>query len=710
MSSAIGIDIGSSRAVIGVVQKGGVEVICNESSYRDTPTIIGYGNLERLAGDLAKAKMKTNLKNTISSIPRFLNLELNSPELAVERKHTFMNIVAGPNNRVAFKVDFQGETHVLTAEQALGAYLNKIAGIVKFNGMDCREFVLTYPNYFSEFEKEALLNAAKIGGIKVARLASETECNVKNYGIFRRSDIKDTKRLVLFVDLGHSKTSVYISEFTNQKANVIYENHNRHLGARDIDLVVYDVYQEQFEKQTGNLIDENPKARMRMLEAIEKQRKVLSANEDAGCNVEYLIDEEDFSANLTREQFEKLAGPFFERFKGFLTHCVNESKVNLKELHSVEVIGGATRMPMIQEIIKQVSGIETISKTLNASENCSRGAAVLAAEVSTFFRVAPFPVVLKNHHPIQIKYQVQKDEGVIEKTGTLFKYGCEPPLNMSVTCAKTSKTVFDIYYEDTVPHRSTKELFHVETQQAVPKHEDYKLILRCNINDNHMIGVKAVELEENFVEEQKKLKADKKDKKPEEPENPDDYEITKVGKTHTSSVKFTVTRPHQIDEQTLQQWVKLETDMVKIDTIILETNKAKNDLESYLYNVKDKLTSDWKQYITEEETRKISAKRDELDAWISNEGVLAGKDAYSAKVAEISALVTSVTDREKHHAQFADSVVYLYNKVQQYSSEAPEVEKNVSYFEKFKNLVTLKVIFFSYFEADSNPRLKSMVI
>eukprot|EP01019_Chilodonella_uncinata_P003131 GABU01003981.1.p2 GENE.GABU01003981.1~~GABU01003981.1.p2 ORF type:complete len:126 (+),score=49.70 GABU01003981.1:188-565(+) len=121
------------------------------------------------------------------------------------------------------------------------------------------------------------------------------------------------------------------------------------MGARDIDLVVYDVYQKQFEQSTGNIIDENPKARMRMLEAIEKQRKVLSANEDAGCNVEYLIDEEDFSSNLTREQFEKLATPFFERFKGFLTHCLTESKINLKELHSVEVIGGATRIPMIQE-------------------------------------------------------------------------------------------------------------------------------------------------------------------------------------------------------------------------------------------------------------------------------------------------------------------------------------------------------------------------
>eukprot|EP01019_Chilodonella_uncinata_P004083 GABU01004972.1.p2 GENE.GABU01004972.1~~GABU01004972.1.p2 ORF type:complete len:239 (-),score=70.27 GABU01004972.1:334-1029(-) len=190
---------------------------------------------------------------------------------------------------------------------------------------------------------------------------------------------------------------------------------------------------------------------------------------------------------------------------------------------------------------------------------------------------------------------------------------------------------------------------------------------------------------------------------------PEDYEIVKIGKTHTSAVKYTVTRAHQNDEQTIQQWVKTEQEMVKIDTIILETNKAKNDLESYLYNVKDKLTSDWKNYITEEETRKISAKRDELANWIGNEGMMAGKDAYTAKVAEISALVTSVTDREKNHAAFADSTIYLHNKIQQYSNEAPEVEKNVSYFEKFKNLVTLKVIFFSRFEAVSNPRLKSMV-
>jgi molecular chaperone DnaK (HSP70) len=471
MSAAIGIDLGSSRSVIGVVQKGGVEVICNESSYRESPNAVGYGSTERVFADMAKAKMKSNYKNTVNFFTRFLNLDMSSPELAVERKHVFCKIVPGPHNRVAFQIDHMGEQLVLTPEQVLAAHLNKMAGLIKFNNIDSREFVVTYPNYFSQQEKESILIAARIAGVKIARLVSETECNVKNYGIFRRSDIKDTKRLVLFTDFGHCKTSVYIAEFTNQKANVLYENHNRHLGARDIDLVLYDLYQKEFEKSSGHLVDENPKARMRLLEAIERQRKVLSANEDAGCNVEYLVEEEDFNHNLTRDQFEKLATPFFERFKGFLAHCIAESKINMKELHSVEIIGCATRIPMIQTIIQQVTGIDTVSKTLNQLENCSRGAAVSAAEVSTYFKVAPFAVAIKNQFPVKCTYLVEKDGAPQEKSGTLFKYGAEPPINMSVTMPNTKKTTFDVTYEDLVPHRSQKEIFTVETQPVAPKHE-----------------------------------------------------------------------------------------------------------------------------------------------------------------------------------------------------------------------------------------------
>lgn len=694
--SAIGIDLGSLVSVIAVVQKGGVEIIANEASYRETSNAVGYGSTERLLGEMAKAKMKSNYKNTVNFFTRFLNLDMNSPELPYERKHVFCKIVPGHNNKVAFQVDYQGEQIVITPEQALGAHLHKLASILKFNNIENRDFVLTYPNYFSQAEKECMLAAAKIANVKINRLVSETECNVKSYGIYRRSELKDQKRLVMIVDFGHSKTSVYFAEFTNQKATVVYENHNRHLGARDIDLFVFDLYQKKFEEETGHLVNEFPKARMRLLEAIERQRKVLSANEDAACNVEYLVEEDDFSYNLTRDTFEKLSASVFERFKGFLDHCVTESKVNMKELHSVEIIGGGTRIPLIQTIIKNVAQKEVISKTLNQSENCARGAAICAAECSTYFKVAPFPVVLKNHYAIQCKYKVQKDEGIVEKTGTLFKYGAEIPISMSVTMPKTRQTTFEVTYEDAVPHRSTKELFFIETHPVNPKHEDFKLIVRTCIDDNFQLAIKTVELEENYIEEQKKPKEgkEKKEKKEGEKEEEPEYEIHKVKKTHTSHVKYDLRRQEQIDQKELEKWCKTEVDMAKRDNVIQETNRARNDLESLVYNCKDKINSEWQAYITAEEVKKISSKQEEVESWISSEGMNAGKDAYVQKINELSVLTALVTDRKRNHDQFADSIVYFMNKIQQYSNESAEVEKNVSMLQKFANLVTFKVRFF----------------
>ncbi len=712
MSSAIGIDLGSSRSVIGVVQKGGVEVICNESSYRETSSVVGYGSAERLMGEMGKQKMKSNFKNTASFFTRVLNMDFGSPEYQVERKHIFCKTIAGPSNKVNFIVDYQGEQIQLSPEQVLAAHFNNLANIVKMNGMDCREYVVSYPNYFSQQEKESILVAARIAHVKVSRLVSETECNVKNYGIFRRGDIKDTKRTVFFVDFGHSKTSVYIAEFTNQKANVLYENHNRHLGARDIDLLLYDLYQKEFEQQTGHLVDESPKARMRLFEAIERQRKLLSANEDAGCNVEYLVEEDDFSRNLTREQFEKLATPVFDRFNGFIAFCIQESKINLKELHSVEIIGGATRIPMIQAIILANTQVEQVSKTLNAAENCSRGAAVSAAEVSTFFKVVPFAVAVKNQYPVKCKYLVQKDEGVVEKTGTLFKYGAEPPLSMSVTLPKTKQSTFEVLYEDLVPQRSHREIFTLNIHPVNPKQEDFKIIIRTHIDENHQIALKAVELEENFVEEQKKPKEKSKDAAPKkEGEEPapaeEEFEIVKVKKTHTSNVKFDIIRPVFFSEEQIAAWTKIETDMVKRDTVILDTNKAKNDLETLIYSCKDKVSGEWRHYISEEEVRLISAKQQQLETWINTEGVAAGKDSYTAKVQEMTELIAPVSEREKLHLQFADSIVYLHNKIVHYSQETAEVEKNVSIFQKFKNLVTFKVQFFFLPQQDSNPRPRS---
>ena len=682
--SAIGVDLGSLLTVIALVKNGGVEVISNEASYRETPNMVGYGSQERLLGEMAKAKMKSNFKNTISFFTRVLNLEMNSPELAFERKHIFCRIVPGPTGKVAFSIDYQGEQLVVTPEQVLAAHFNKIVSTLKFNDIDSREFVVTYPNFFSQQEKEAMFVAARIANVKLTRIVSETEVNVKNYGIYRRGDIKDTKRIVLFVDVGHSKTSVYLSEFTKDKAVVLYENHNRHLGARDLDLLLYDTYQKQFEKESGHLVDENPKARMRLMEAIERQRKLLSANSEAGCNVEYLVEEDDFNANLTRDQFEKLCSPVFERFQGFLVHCLSESKINIAEVHSVELIGGATRIPLLQTIIQQIAQKESISKTLNQSENCSRGAAIVSAEVSTFFKVAAYPVILKNQFPIKCTYLVQKDDAMVEKSGTLFKYGAEIPLNMSITLPKTKQTSFAVAYEDQIPHRSIRELFLVDTQPINPKHEDYKLILRTCIDDNSLVTLKAVELEENFLEDQKKPKEKKV-------EGEEDFEMVKVKKTHTSNVSFNLQKAVPVSDEDIARWAKLESEMIKRDNVILETNKIKNDVESLIYKCKDNLKTQWAEYISDEEVRRITQKYHEVENWVQNEGQNAGKDAYTSRVNELNDLILPVTERLKNHTQFSDAALYLHNKIQLYSQEVGEIEKNVSFAQKFMNLMTFKV-------------------
>jgi heat shock protein 4 len=213
----------------------------------------------------------------------------------------------------------------------------------------------------------------------------------------------ENPRYVAFIDFGHSKTSAFVGSFTKEKAQIVAQVNDRNFGARDIDWSIYEQYCEIFEGQSGGLSPkESKKAQLRLLEAIEKQRKVLSANSEAAVNVEYLMEDIDFNHNLKREEYEKLIENVLQRFSQILEFLAQQIQ-NLKiKLHSVEIVGGATRMPIVQQIIQSVLKVESVSKTLNASECIARGCAMMAAMRSPSFRVTEYIIEDANFYPIRV--------------------------------------------------------------------------------------------------------------------------------------------------------------------------------------------------------------------------------------------------------------------------------------------------------------------
>lgn len=199
------------------------------------------------------------------------------------------------------------------------------------------------------------------------RLINESTAIALNYGFFRKADLSAEKpRIVCFVDFGHSKLTITYASFLPGKTKILATHSDRNLGARQIDYLLFELFSAEFDKKHKCDPRENPKARLRMLDSIEKMRKLLTGNKDADLHCDSLLEDIDFHKHFTREDLESLIGPFIERFKICLIESITISKIDPSTIDFVELVGDSTRMPIVIETIKQVFGKEELSRTLNS--------------------------------------------------------------------------------------------------------------------------------------------------------------------------------------------------------------------------------------------------------------------------------------------------------------------------------------------------------
>ena len=209
----------------------------------------------------------------------------------------------------------------------LACFLRKIKVFFETAHIDSKEFVFAVPSYFSNTERQAFLDAVEIADLKCLRLINESTAVALTYGFFRKPDLpeKGEPRVVAFVDLGHSKLTVTIASFLAGKMKVICHNSDRNLGARNMDYCLVEKLGEEFMKKYGCDPRKNIRTRLRMLDIIEKQRKILSANIEATIHLDCLMEDEDLHRNLKRTEFEELIEPMIARFKSVLEHTLGMS-------------------------------------------------------------------------------------------------------------------------------------------------------------------------------------------------------------------------------------------------------------------------------------------------------------------------------------------------------------------------------------------------
>jgi len=392
-SAVIGIDLGTCDSYVAFVGKGIVDVVQNEVSKRATPTLVGFTERERLLGDAALAQIKSNAKNSCRNFKHLLGRQLDAPDLSREAFWSTSKLITAPDGFAGYAVNYKGEPREFSATQCCAMYFTKLREITeKWCQAKVADAVISVPSYFSDVQREAVMDSAKISGISVLRLMNEHTATALAYGIYRSNDFDPEKPMtVAFCSMGHALFSVSIVQFVRGKLTVLCEKCEL-VGGRDMDECLMREFAAQFQKKTGCDPLSNKKAAFKLEDAVTKTKKILSANSEAGINVECLMEDEDFASTITRAEFEKMCEPAKLKAKAVLQSVIAESKVPVEQIDSVEIVGGASRVPWVKQICSEAFGGKDLSTTMNQEESVARGCALQAAILSPLYKVREFKV------------------------------------------------------------------------------------------------------------------------------------------------------------------------------------------------------------------------------------------------------------------------------------------------------------------------------
>lgn len=371
MSKILGIDLGTTNSAMAVLEGGTPTTIVNAEGDRTTPSVVGFrADGDRIVGKAAKNQAVTNPKNTVFSIKRFMGRKFS--EVKDELKTVPYEVKEGSNGRCVVMID--GEE--FTPEQISAMTLAKMkADAEKYLGETISEAVITVPAYFNDAQRQATKDAGRIAGLDVKRIVNEPTASALAYGL----DKQDKEQKVLVFDLGGGTFDVSLLDLADGVFEVLATNGDNHLGGDDWDQRVIDWMADKFQSENGVDLRQDPMALQRLKEAAENAKKELSSAQQAVINLPFITMNQSgplhLNYTLSRAEFEKITRDLLERCKAPVTKALNDAGVSLSEVDEVILVGGSTRMPAVQELVKNMTGKQP-NMSVNPDEVVCNGAAV----------------------------------------------------------------------------------------------------------------------------------------------------------------------------------------------------------------------------------------------------------------------------------------------------------------------------------------------
>src|ERR1700704_2875594 len=345
----IGIDLGTTNSVVSVMEGGETKVIPNQEGNRLTPSVVAFTDKgEVLVGDPAKRQAVTNPTRTIYSIKRFMGRR--HSEVASEEKIVPYEVVGGTEEYVKVKV---GDKQY-TPSEISALILRKLKEAAEaYLGHKVNKAVITVPAYFNDAQRQATKDAGQIAGLDVARIINQPTAASLAYGL----DKKGEETICVF-DLGGGTFDVSVLEVADGVFRVISTNGDTHLGGDDFDEVLIHHVADEFKKEQGIDLRKDTMALQRLQEACEKAKKELSSASSTDINLPFITADatgpKHLQMNITRSKFEQLVDPLIERCRGPVQQALKDAKLQPSDIDEVVLVGGSTRMPKVQEIVREM--------------------------------------------------------------------------------------------------------------------------------------------------------------------------------------------------------------------------------------------------------------------------------------------------------------------------------------------------------------------
>lgn len=616
----IGIDLGTTYSCVGIFKNGRVEIIANEQGNRITPSYVAFNEEgERLIGESAKNQATINPSNTVFDVKRLIGRKFKDETVQKDKKLLPFDLV-DRDTKPQIKLEVKGKDKIFAPEEVSAMVLIKMKEIAEaYLGSDVKNAVVTVPAYFNDAQRQATKDAGAIAGLNVLRIINEPTAAAIAYGLDNKGE---AEKNILVFDLGGGTFDVSLLTIDNGVFEVVATSGDTHLGGEDFDQRVMEHFIKVFQKKHSLDITKDKRAMQKLRREVELAKRALSSTHQVTLEIEALIDGQDLSETLTRARFEELNSDLFKKTLGPVKQVLDDSDLRKDDIDEIVMVGGSTRIPKVQQLIKDFFNGKEPNRGINPDEAVAYGASVQAGILGGEKSEATDDVLLIDVAPLSLG--IETIGGVMS---AVLPRGTVIPTKKSQMFTTTSdeQTMIkiQIYEGERAMTKDNHPLGDFDLEDIPPAARGVPQVeVTFNVDSN---GILTVTAEDTGSE---------------------------------SANEITITNEKgRLSQEDIDRMIREAEEFADEDKETKARVDARNALESYIYSMKNSIEDAEKlaDKLSDEDKATITETIEEAQTWL-NENIEASKEDFQDKLTEVEGIckpiVAAATEEEGDEEDF----------------------------------------------------------